>query len=72
MRDLESVSTITRHVGERELASFRDHIERGAAAFAAQNPNIDLVGYQGTEAQQRAARVAARTVTKGSGNRSGA
>jgi hypothetical protein len=34
-------------------------MERGAAVFAAMNPNVKLVGYQGTAAQQKAERVAA-------------
>jgi uncharacterized protein DUF3800 len=71
MRDLEAVSAITRHVDERRLKSFRNHIETGAAVFATQYPNIELLGYQGTEAQRRAARIAARTATKGKRDHSG-
>jgi hypothetical protein len=65
MRGLAAVRTITRRVDERRLKSFRDHIERGAAVFAAQYPNLELVGYQGTEAQGRAARTVGRVVTEG-------
>jgi len=72
IHDLEAVRTITRRVDEERLKSFREHIERGAAIFAARNPNIELVGYQGTVGQQRAARVAARVANKGRNSRSGA
>jgi hypothetical protein len=70
MRDLEGVSTISRHVDEERLVSFRNRIETGARVFAAKNPNVELLGYQGTIAQQRAARVAARAGMKHKSNRS--
>ena len=64
MRDLEAIRTISRHVDEPRLVRFRNHMERGATQFAAKNPGVELVAYQGTAAQQRAARVAARAGTK--------
>jgi hypothetical protein len=64
MRDLESLRTISRHVDEQRLVRFRSHMEMGAAVFAAKNPDVELLAYQGTAAQQRAARVAAQAGTK--------
>ena len=64
MRDLEAIRTISRHVDEPRLVRFRNHMERGATQFAAKNPGVELVAYQGTAAQQRAARVAAQAGTK--------
>jgi hypothetical protein len=63
MRDLEKIPrTITRHIDEARLKSFRERMDIGAAVFTALCPNIELAGYKGTRSQQRSARAAARSV----------
>jgi hypothetical protein len=60
LKALQSISSIDKHLDATELADYRRGIQRLHDEALAQNPELQVFGYQGTQREQRAAGVAAR------------